>query len=176
MMRQTVRVTSAHIKHVPAIADILNRFAGRGEILPRPIEEVYQSIREWVVAVDGDAVVGCGSLVVLWNDLAEIRSLIVDPDYQGEGIGRQMVEMLLEESTRLDIPKVFALTRKPGFFHSVGFNQVPRASLPRKIWKDCIHCTMFLACDEVAMLQEIEVSNPLEPCDSLPLMAGLATA
>ena len=176
MSRHIIKVTPAHISHVPAIAELIGRFSGRGEVLPRPVEDIYQSVREWVIARDGETIVGCGSLVVLWSDLAEIRSLIVAPEYQGQGIGRRMVEMLLTQAGELDIPKVFALTRKPVFFTSTGFHQVPRASLPRKIWKDCIHCTSFVGCDEVAMLLDLQLASDLTQWDAIPLLADLAVA
>jgi len=176
MQRHTVEVAPAHISQVPTIAELINRFAGRGEILPRSVEDIYQSMRDWVVARDGETVVGCGSLVILWADLAEVRSLIVAPEYQGRGIGQQMVEMLIAQAASLDIPKVFALTRKPGFFTRAGFHQVPRSSLPRKIWKDCIHCTNFVRCDEVAMLQEIQLQTSLGQHNAIPILSDLAVA
>ena len=176
MRRHTVEVRSAHVSHVPAIAELMNRFSGKGDVLPRSMENIYQSVREWVVALDGETIVGCGSLVVLWADLAEIRSLIVAPEYQGEGIGRKMVDMLIDQAVSLDIPKVFALTRKHEFFVSTGFHQVPRASLPRKIWKDCIHCTHFVGCDEVAMLQEVQLQSHPSQQDTMPILVDLAVA
>ena len=173
MTRHSIEVRQAHISQVPAIAELIGGFAGRGEVLPRPVEDIYQSVREWVVACDGDRIVGCGSLVILWSDLAEIRSLIVSPEYQGMGIGRRMVTKLVEQAMSLGIPNVFALTRKPGFFSNVGFSQVPRASLPRKIWKDCVHCTNFVGCDEVAMLQELTVQTEIGRENSVSILAGV---
>jgi amino-acid N-acetyltransferase len=119
-------------------------------VLPRRIEEVYQTLREWVVAEEAGQVVGCGALVILWADLAEIRSLVVAPEAQGAGLGRGLVSALMVQAVELELPQVFALTRKTGFFLKLGFQVVPRDSLPRKIWKDCITCTKFVGCDEVA--------------------------
>jgi len=141
---------------VPGIAALVERFSGRGEVLPRRIEEVYQTLREWVVAEERGQVVGCGSLVILWADLAEIRSLVVAPEAQGTGLGRGLVGGLMVQAAELELPQVFALTRKTGFFLRLGFQVVPRDSLPRKIWKDCITCTKFVGCDEVAVVREVE--------------------
>lgn len=168
----TIVVTRARIADVPAIVALVERFAKRGEILPRTPEEVYQSVREWVVAKRGDEVVGCGSLVVLWADLAEIRSLIVNPELQGMGVGRRIVSMLLEQALELEIPRVFALTRKPGFFAKMGFQQVPRETLPRKIWKDCIHCLKFVGCDEVALVLDVNLTPVLDA--RYGIQAGMA--
>jgi len=151
-----MQVRSAHITDVPGIAALVDRFAGRGEILPRSIEDIYQSLREWVVAEQAGHIVGCGALVILWADLAEIRSLVVAPDTQGVGVGRELVAALNDQAAALEIPHVFALTRKPGFFLKLGFRVAPRESLPRKIWKDCITCTKFVGCDEVAMVRPVD--------------------
>jgi hypothetical protein len=87
---------------------------------------------------------------------------VVEPAYQGQGIGRQLVHLLLLQAVELEIPQVIALTRKPGFFRTLGFHIVPRESLPRKIWKDCVTCTKFVGCDEVAVVREMDRLGSLE--------------
>ncbi len=151
-----MQVRSARIADVPGIAALVDRLAGRGDILPRPIEDIYQSLREWVVAEQAGHIVGCGALVILWADLAEIRSLVVAPESQGVGIGRELVVALVGQAAGLEIPYVFALTRKSQFFLKLGFRVAPRESLPRKIWKDCITCTKFVGCDEVAVVRPVD--------------------
>jgi amino-acid N-acetyltransferase len=151
-------VTRARMRDVEGIVALVERYARQGEILPRSPEEIYQTLREWVVAKQDNQLVGCGSLVILWADLAEVRSLIVAPEVQGLGIGREMVNRLIEQAQEMEIPQVFALTRKPDFFFKTGFHQVPRETLPRKIWKDCIYCTKFVGCDEVAVVKALDVA------------------
>jgi amino-acid N-acetyltransferase len=170
-----VQVTAAHIADVPAIVALVERFAKRGEVLPRPSEEVYQTLREWVVARQGDRLVGCASLVILWADLAEIRSLVVSPDQQGKGVGRHLVTTLMHQVAELEIPQVFALTRKPGFFAKLGFHPVARETLPRKIWKDCIHCIKFVGCDEVAFVQDVAVRPALHPAVGVQMSVPAAS-
>ncbi len=145
-------VRRARLSDVPAMMSLLNEYARRAEILPRTEAEVYQSIREWAVVEAGGRIVGIGSLLVLWADLAEIRSLVVAPDWRGHGIGRRIVAMLLDEAASLGIPTVFALTRRPGFFLRLGFSLTKKEQLPRKVMKDCVFCPKFHACDEVAVL------------------------
>ncbi len=154
-----VEIRGARITDVPGTLALVERFAGRGEILPRSMGDMYQTVREWVVAEQAGEIVGCGSLVILWADLAEIRSLVVAPELQGMGIGRQLVTALLAQAADLEIPLVFALTRKTGFFLKLGFEVVPREGLPRKIWKDCRHCIKFVGCDEVAVARCVNCSN-----------------
>jgi len=88
----------------------------------------------------------------MWGDLAEIRSLVIDPACQGQGAGRAIVAQLLAEARALELPRVFALTRKPGFFLKIGFELTRIEKLPRKVHKDCVFCPKFHACDEVALI------------------------
>jgi amino-acid N-acetyltransferase len=123
---------------------------------------VYQSIRDWVVAEANGKIVGMGSLLIMWGDLAEIRSLVIDPAYQGYGIGRAIVVQLLEEARALGLPRVFALTRKPGFFLKTGFQLTRIEHLPRKVQKDCVFCPKFHSCDEVAVIMPLDETAAAE--------------
>ncbi len=149
---QAITTRPARPADVPAMLPLLNDYARQAEILPRQAGDVYQSIREWALAeVDGH-IVGMGALSILWADLAEIRSLVVDPARQGQGIGRRLVRHLLTEAAGLNLPAVFALTRKPDFFLKLGFSVTQKEILPRKILKDCIFCPKLKACDETAVI------------------------
>jgi amino-acid N-acetyltransferase len=134
---------------------LLNEYARQAEILPRTEAEVYHSIQSWVVAEAAGRVVAMGSLVILWGDLAEIRSLVIEPAYQGQGLGRQIVAQLLALAQEMELPRVFALTRKPGFFLKLNFKLTRIEDLPRKVQKDCVFCPKFRACDEVAVIMPI---------------------
>jgi amino-acid N-acetyltransferase len=145
-------VRKAQLNDPPHMTPILDLYARQAEILPRTEEEVYRTIREWVVAEADGRVVGMGSLVIFWHDLAEIRSLVIDEAYHGQGVGRELVALLLAEAQALKLPRVFALTRKPGFFLKLGFELIQLESLPQKIHRDCVFCPRFHACDEVAVI------------------------
>jgi len=147
-----VTVRPARLSDVPAMLALLADYARQAEILPRREGDIYQTIREWVVAEAGGQIVGTGALAILWADLAEIRSLVVDPARQGQGIGRRIVRHLLTEANRMGLPAVFALTRKSKFFLKLGFEVTQKEKLPRKILKDCIFCPKLKACDETAVI------------------------
>jgi amino-acid N-acetyltransferase len=175
MSAAEITIGKAHIGDVRGIAALVERYARRSEVLPRSPENIYETLREWVVARRDGEIVGCGSLVILWCDLAEIRSLIVTPELQGTGIGRRIVAVLLEDASALQIPRVFALTRKPGFFTRLGFERVARETLPRKMWKDCMHCTKFAGCDEVALVRPVaRVATSALPGGEAQFQAGSA--
>ncbi len=151
----TITVRRARLADVPQMLPLLDEYARQAEILPRSEAEVYQSIQGWVIAEIAGRVVAMGSLVILWHDLAEIRSLVIEPAYQGQGLGRQIVARLLALAQEMELPRVFALTRKPGFFLKLGFKLTRIEDLPRKVQKDCVFCPKFRACDEVAVIMPI---------------------
>ncbi|MCL6429720.1 MAG: N-acetyltransferase [Anaerolineae bacterium] len=152
-----VTVRPAVVADVEAIAEMINAYAARGEMLPKSLNQVYQNVRDFVVAEQAGRLIGCGALHVLWGDLAEIRSLAVEEAFRRRGIGSQIVRVLLHDARQLGLPQVFALTFKPEFFQALGFRVVDRESLPRKIWVDCIDCVRFPQCDEVAVILDLEV-------------------
>ncbi len=150
-------IRAATTKDVRAIHALLQIFAERGELLPRPMGQLYDHLRDFVVAVDDQTrkVIGCCALQICWQDLAEIRSLAVDPRHQHRGIGGQLTQHALEEARHFRLEKVFTLTYRPGFFERFGFVRIDRAQLPRKIWADCVLCPKFPDCDEIAMIKTL---------------------
>ena len=152
-----VIVRPAVVADVEAMVELINTFAARGEMLPKSLNQVYQNVRDFVVAELGGRLVGCGALHVLWGNLGEIRSLAVEEPSRRRGIGSRIVRALLTDARQLGLPQVFALTYKPRFFQALGFRVVDRESLPRKIWVDCIDCVRFPQCDEVAVILDLEV-------------------
>ena len=150
------KVRQARLADVPDMMPLLSKYAQQAEILPRTEQDVYRSIREWAVVEVEANIVGMGSLLVLWHDLAEIRSLVIAPAYQGLGLGGKIVNMLLNEAKSLDVDRVFALTRKPGFFLKLGFQLTHMEDLPRKVQHDCVFCPKFHACDEAAVVMPLK--------------------
>ncbi len=146
-------IRKAKIQDVPQLVDLINYYAQKGEMLPRTQGQVYSVLRDFVVIEQESKVVGVGALSIIWSDLAEVRSLAIAPDKQGQGLGRRIVETLLAEARDLELPQVFTLTYKPDFFVKLGFTLADKKDLPHKIWKDCIHCPKFPDCDEIAMVK-----------------------
>lgn len=158
-----INVRKARLADVPHMMPLLTEYARQAEILPRTEADVYQSIRDWVVAEEEGQIVGMGALLIMWGDLAEIRSLVIDPACQGQGAGRAIVNQLVDEARALGLPRVFALTRKPGFFLKMGFELTRIEKLPRKVHKDCVFCPKFHACDEVALIMPLSDAVTIEP-------------
>lgn len=131
---------------------LVNHFAGKGEMLPRALSELYENVRDfWVVKENGE-VVGCAALHIYWADLAEVRAVAVNEDRQNQGVGASLLQACVDEARELGISTLFCLTYKPTFFEKLGFCQVDKMQLPRKIWAECYRCPKFPNCDEVALV------------------------
>ena len=138
------------------IAALVNGFAAENVMLPRSEESILQSLPDWLVAKgDGAQLLGCGSLVSLTEQLVEIRSLAVAQAGQGKGIGRRIVEDLVQMATARGYGQICALTLEEGFFEKLGFEVVDRWSISPKLWQDCIYCPKFHHCDEVAVARSL---------------------
>jgi amino-acid N-acetyltransferase len=118
--------------------------------------DLYERIRDLILAREGDEIVGLSALHVLWEDPAEVRSLAVVKNKQGHGIGAMLLDQCLQDARELGIRKVFTLTYRPGFFLRHGFREVEKSELPHKVWKACLDCVKFPDCDEIAMILELD--------------------
>ena len=151
-------IRSAKLSDVDAIVALLQDYVEQGVLLPRSRQSVCEGLLSFVVVEESGWVVGTAALHILGPDLAEIRSLVVAQNAQGKGYGRLLVDALLEQAQCLEVPKVLALTYQQAFFERCGFRVVDKRGLHQKIWKDCIHCKKYSACDEIAMVYETAVA------------------
>ena len=151
-----VGIRKAIIGDVGRIQALVNHYASKETMLGLSLSEIYDQIRDFTVA-EGPrrTLIGVCALHVIWDDLAEIRSLAVDPKIRRRGVGRSLVEHCLEEARSLQIPKVFALTYQAEFFRRIGFERVDKAELPHKVWRDCLKCSKFPHCDETAVIRTL---------------------
>ena len=146
------KVEKAKIPDVPQIHKLINDYANNGEMLARPLSELYEGIRDFLVIREGERVVACAALHVSWEDMAEIRSVAVVEDRKKKGLGARLVKACLEEAEALGIKTVFCFTYKPEFFKRQGFIDIDKMELPRKVWTDCFRCPKFPNCDETALV------------------------
>jgi amino-acid N-acetyltransferase len=152
-------VRPAAIGDVPYIHYLVENYASQGNLLPRPMSELYRHLRDFFVVEIGGRVGGCGALEIFTEDLGEIRSLVVDDQYKRHGFGRVLVERLLVEARTIGLRRIMALTYVPEFFHKLGFKTVPKETLPEKVWGICVKCYKFNHCDEIAVLHELREST-----------------
>ncbi len=145
----------ACISDVKEIQKLLTFFANRGDMLSRSLSELYESIRDFYVFEEEGKLLGTAALHIVWEDLAEVRSVAVAEDAGRKGIGTQTVRACIDEAHVLGLKRVFCLTYKPDFFARFGFRIVDKTELPHKVWGDCMKCVKFPDCDEIAMILDL---------------------
>ena len=146
----------ARVQDVDGMSSLINEFASSGIMLARGPLYLYQNIQDYRVItamLDGkETVLACGGLHVLWEDLSEVRSVAVHPQLQRRGIGRLLVQDLINDARTLGAAHVFTFTLAPGFFSALGFTTVDRDTLSPVVWAECSKCPKFYRCDEVGMM------------------------
>ena len=149
-----VEVRKAGMSDIPLILDLINGYAAKGIMLPRTEFEMAEAIRDFSVVVTREGeLLGCGALHFYSPTVAEIRSLAVAEPAKTHGVGRKVIEAIIAEAKEYELDAVFAFTYVVDFFRKVGFEVVERGVLPLKVWKDCVRCPKFHACDEIAVLR-----------------------
>lgn len=147
----------ARISDVKSIHSLLMGYSKQELLLPRSYSELYSHLRDYYIIAenDGPAVLGCCALSIVWENLAEIRSLAIVPELRNQGWGRKLVDACLSEAITIGIYKVFTLTYQKDFFKKMDFVEITKDVLPQKVWADCLRCPKFPDCDEIAMLMEM---------------------
>ena len=148
-------IRKARIKDIEQIQKLINFFARQDLMLPRSLNELYENLRDFWVAEENAKVVGCCSLHICWDELAEIKSLAVARNKQRKGLGENLVLASLDEAKELGAKRIFVLTYKPEYFRKFGFKRIDYSDLPHKIWAECINCPKFPNCQEIAMVKQI---------------------
>lgn len=145
----------AQINDVKEIQKLLLVYANRGDMLSRSLSEIYESLRDFYIVESDGTIVGVSALHIVWEDLAEIRSVAVAEEVGRKGVGTEVVNACIAEARELGLKRLFCLTYKPDFFAKFGFKVVDKSQLPHKVWGDCIKCAKFPDCDEIAMIMEL---------------------
>ena len=168
-------IRKARVTDADSILELVNALAKKEVMLPRSPASVIENLRDFIVVEEDGQFLGCAALHIVWSDHGEIRSIAVADHAQGRGLGKQMAEHLIEEAIDLGIARVIAFTYVPGFFERLQFERVEHATLPHKVFGDCLNCPKFHACDEIAMRRvlsdasETHLRGPLSvPLSALP--------
>ncbi len=155
-MNPKAEIRKAKVNEVPEIWRMLHDFADQ-DVLRRTKADLYSQLREYFVyRLDQSPLIGVAALHIYWEDCAEIRSVVVLPEFQKKGTGSELVKKCLEEAQAIGLKKIFALTTRPDFFKRLGFRKFPKDKLPPHIWSECKDCIKYPDfCDEVPMLLEL---------------------
>src|ERR1700722_14566732 len=165
-----MRARRAKLSDAPAIYGLIAHYAGHGLLLSRSEEEIRRNIGHFIVLLNAERCVGCLSLEKYSADLAEIRSIAVDPEVRGCGIGAKLLDFALQEARKRGIARVFAVTHAPEFFERQGFIASPRKLLMEKVERDCRTCAKRRSCKLIAVTATV-----LPERITLPILAESAT-
>jgi len=154
-----MEIRSAKISDVGVIYSLISSYAEREQMLFRSIDDIYESLQSFIVAVEDGGVIGCCGLDIIWSDLAEIKSLAVDESNKGRGVGKALVAAAIDKAGSLGVSRVFALALDAAFFRKLGFEAIDKEALPMKVWRDCARCPKQDHCDESAVILELKAQN-----------------
>jgi len=128
-------IRRARVGDIKGIKGLVDRYAGK-VLLTKQLVTLYESVQEfWVAEADG-ALVGCGALHVLWEDLAEIRTVAVDPLALGRGVGRALVGQLIDAARDLGLSRLFVLTFETDFFAHLGFVEIAGTPVSSEVYQE----------------------------------------
>lgn len=150
--REAVVVREAAAGDVGAIHALIAAHVAEGHLLPRAPAEIAAHASRFVVASDGEQVVGCADIAPLGDAVGEIRSLVIGEAARGLGIGHGLVNELVHRARGAGFRTLCAFTSAPGFFVQMGFSLVPHSWLPEKIQADCRSCARFRSCGHYALM------------------------
>ncbi|MGD2080248.1 MAG: N-acetyltransferase [Nitrospirota bacterium] len=152
-----MKIRKAKSADVKAVHRLINSMAAEHQMLPRSLNDLYENLRDLLVLEDDEGEIkGVCALHVLWEDLAEIRSLAISSESRNKGLGGHLVKCALREAKSLGMRRVFALTYQPLYFvERFKFREVDKSELPQKIWGECLKCHKYPECDETAVIKEI---------------------
>lgn len=151
-----VEIRGARDKEARRIHTLITSHLQEGHLLPRSLDELMRHAGRFLIAVDRDRIIACGELAPLSHTLAEIRSLVVNRQYRGSGVGRRLVDELRRQARLTGFERLCAFTHQPAYFAHMGFSIVPHVWLPEKIGADCSACAFFRRCGQFAMLDDLE--------------------
>ncbi|KFL16736.1 acetyltransferase [Geobacillus stearothermophilus] len=150
-----MQIDHAVTSDVKEMHALIQHYAEKGLVLPRSLLSIYQHLQCMYVAREDNQIVGVAGLHILGHDLGEVRSLVVSPDHTGKGIGRMLVHHIANEAARLGVKRLISFTYQVEFFRKCGFEIAEKATLPEKVWIDCVNCPKLDCCDETAMIKYI---------------------
>ena len=116
-----MQIRPAQTRDIKGIRQLIDSYAPEGRLLSKETVTLYESVQEFIVAIEGDQVVGCGALHVLWEDLAEVRTVAVSENLRGQGVGHQILNSIIDRAQAIGVKRIFCLTFETQFFGRHGF-------------------------------------------------------
>ena len=133
-----MQIRPARTSDIKGIRQLIDSYAPQGRLLSKETVTLYESVQEFTVAVEGDKVVGCGALHVLWEDLAEVRTVAVSEELRGQGVGHQILDSIIERANNIGVKRIFCLTFETKFFGHHGFEVIEGTPVEPEIYKELL--------------------------------------
>jgi amino-acid N-acetyltransferase len=133
-----MQIRPAHTSDIKGIRQLIDSYSPQGRLLTKETVTLYESVQEFTVAIDGNEVVGCGALHVLWEDLAEVRTVAVTEKLRGQGVGHQILESIISRSKEIGIKRLFCLTFETEFFGRHGFQIIEGTPVAPEIYDELL--------------------------------------
>ena len=133
-----VVIRPARTSDVKAIRELVDSYAAPGQMLSKETVTLYESVQEFTVAEDDGVILGCGALHVLWDDLAEVRTVAVKKELHKKGIGHQILEKIIERARDVGIARIFCLTFQTEFFGRHGFVVIEGTPVTPEVYQELL--------------------------------------
>ena len=134
-----INIRAARTSDVKAIRQLVDSFAAPGKMLSKETVYLYESVQEFVVAESDGVIIGCGALHVLWEDLAEVRTVAVAQDFQKQGVGHLILEEIIKRARAIGVARIFCLTFQTQFFGSHGFVEIEGTPVEPEVYQQLLH-------------------------------------
>ena len=134
-----INIRAARTSDVKAIRQLVDSFAAPGKMLSKETVYLYESVQEFVVAESDGVIIGCGALHVLWEDLAEVRTVAVAQDFQKQGVGHLILEEIIKRARAIGVARIFCLTFQTHFFGSHGFVEIEGTPVEPEVYQQLLH-------------------------------------
>ena len=133
-----MQIRPAQTRDIKGIRQLIDSYAPQGRLLSKETVTLYESVQEFTVAVEGDEVVGCGALHILWEDLAEVRTVAVSEELRGKGVGHQILDSIIERAENIGVKRIFCLTFETKFFGRHGFEEIQGTPVEADVYAEML--------------------------------------
>ncbi|MCY0880379.1 MAG: N-acetyltransferase [Firmicutes bacterium] len=162
-----MQIRSATAQDVEAIYHLIGEQAAAGQLLPRSYASIVLHLPRFIVVDHENHIIGTAALHLLDKEMGEIRSLVLDENFRGQGVGKKLVQAVDDLAQSIGLHKVVSFTRQVAFFQKCGYVMVEKAQLPQKFFLDCIGCEHLMHCDEIALEKVVGPSGSQREASAL---------
>jgi len=133
-----MEIRSARTSDIKGIRKLIDTYAIGGRLLTKETVTLYESVQEFTVAIEDNEVVGCGALHVLWEDLAEVRTVAVLERLRGKGVGHQIMQAIEARAGAIGVKRIFCLTFETQFFGRHGFEEIQGTPVDADVYAELL--------------------------------------